>query len=98
MIESDWPDIPPRLIERLEEWARTQTFAVYTPGMTAEQALGSLAEIAGVGRVLVLLKSIRDRQLVQAQTTSIPSHVRSDDAAAGPKPNNSGRWRGRDRR
>lgn len=92
-----WPDIHPRLLTELERWARSRGFTSYTPGMTGEQALGSLAEIAGIGLVIEKLRKECEKQQATRKVRSIPSHVeRSGDAATSPRPRDPGRWRSGD--
>ena len=77
----DWPPVPLGVVRALEEFANSpQHFVGYNPKdpLSAEQALGQLAFIAGMGHLVAKAKVVHKKQMDAVEKTNIPSHVRQD--------------------
>ena len=71
----NWPAIPVDLLRAIEDFAN-QHCAAWQPGMTGYDAIGHLARVQGMGRIVDKLKAVRKKQLELAAKRNIPSHVR----------------------
>lgn len=74
---ANWPAIPDDLIRALQEWGRQPSHSTaWKSGMTGEDAVGSLAFIAGMGHIIGKLVAVRHAQQVRAEKANIATSLK----------------------
>lgn len=74
---ANWPSIPDDLVTALQEWGKQpQHSTSWKPGMNGDEAIGSLAFIAGMGHIIGKVLAVRRAQLARAAKANIATSLK----------------------